>query len=338
VIHGLQKLASLKITPVAMLALGAGVFVSYRSGDPAAVWVMAPLSVLVVNLLCAILVTPRFRRDAGLLMFHICLLAVVTLAAYGYLGQFRGRVEVAVGQQVEPDMITAVARGVLHDGDALHRLTFVQETFRVEYTQGLFRTRTLSRVRLAGGDERAFGDNVPLALRGYRFYTSSNKGYSALVRWAGATGGQAVGVVNFPSYPMHDWNQVSSWTAPDGSALNLALQLGDKPPQDKAWVLDSSTQRHAQLLIDIDGQRIRLREGDAVPVSDGVLTFLETRMWMGYTVYFFPMLNWLLAFSLVGVLALGWFYLRRFGVLQKRPLIGGRSAIRAGRHVDSLVR
>jgi cytochrome c biogenesis protein len=337
VIHWLRKLASLKITPVAMLALAVGVFVSYRSGDPAAVWVVAPLAALAVNLLCAILVTPRFRRDVGLLMFHICLLAVVALAAYGYLAQFKGRVEVAVGQQLRPDMITAVAQGPLHDRDALGRADFVQGMFSVAFTEGLFRTHTSSRVQLAAGQQREFGDTVPLELGGYRFYTSSNKGYSALVRWSGVTGAPTLGVVNFPSYPMHDWNQITRWTTPDGSPLSLELKLGEKPPVDKAWILDSRVQRQARLAIDFDGQRTVLGEGDALPVADGVLTFLETRMWMGYSVYFFPLLNWMVAFALVGVLGLGWYYLCRFGLLKTRAPVAASTTLRAAQPFDSAV-
>jgi cytochrome c biogenesis protein len=335
---GVRKLASLKITPVAMLVLAVGVFVSYRSGDPAAIWVVAPLSLLALNLLCAILVTPRFRRDVGLLMFHICLLAVVALAAYGYLAQFKGRVEVAVGQQLQPDMITAVAQGPLHDRRALGRVDFVQGMFSVAFREGLFRTRTRSRVQLAAGQQHEFGDTVPLELGGYRFYTSSNKGYSALVRWSGATGEPTLGVVNFPSYPMHDWNQITRWTTPDGSPLTLELELGDKPPLDKAWILDSRAQRRARLFIDFDGQRTGLGEGDTLPVAGGVVTFLETRMWMGYSVYFFPLLNWMVAFALVGVLGLGWYYLCRFGLVKARAPAAVSTALRATQPLDSAVR
>jgi len=316
------KLASLRITPLAMLALAIGVFTSYRSEDPHLLWIAAPLAALAMNLLCAILVTQRFRRDTGLLMFHICLLAVVTLAAYGYLAQFRGRVEIAVGQQFQPEQVTAVTRGPLHNDDALLGAQFVQEALRVNFAAGLFREQTRSRVRLASGEQWEFGDNVPLRLGGYRFYTSSNKGYSALLRWTDANGKRTLGVVNFPSFPFYDWNQIKAWMTPGNTPLNLQLELGEKPPRDKAWSLDSRVTPAAQLAVDVEGRRTQLHRGDTLRIRGGSLTFLGTRMWMGYTVYFFPLLNLLFACALVGVAGLGWYYLNRYGVLTARLAVG----------------
>ena len=52
--------------------------------------------------------------------------------------------------------------------------------------------------------------------------------------------------------------------------------------------------------------------------SGGAVTFLGTRMWMGYTVYYFPLLNLLFSFALVGVAGLAWYYLERFGAMPVR--------------------
>jgi len=65
-------------------------------------------------------------------------------------------------------------------------------------------------------------------------------------------------------------------------------------------------------------------------LRDGSLTFLGTRMWMGYSIYHFPLLSWMLAFALLGVLAIGWFYLRRFGVLEKRAVTTVRDTAALG--------
>lgn len=334
----LQLLASLKITPVAMLVLVLGVIISQRSGESTSVLLIVGLGALLVNLTCAILVTPRFRHDAPLLTFHVCLVAVVLLAAYGYLGQFRGRVEIALGQQLDAVNITAITQGMLHPRAAIERLSFEQQGIRVEYAEGLFRTRTRSRVRLPDGELREFGDNVPLEIDGYRFYTSSNKGYSALVGWSAIDGEAAVGVVNFPSYPLNDWNQVRAWTAPDGTAMTLALELDTRPPLDEPWAMASRAARDVPLIVSIDGQDIRLQRGQAVRMSGAVLTYHGASMWMGYSVYFFPLLNWMLSFSLVGALALGWFYLCRFGVLRHRPRDEHRAAARKHREFDTLAR
>jgi cytochrome c biogenesis protein len=73
--------ASLRLTFPAMLALVVGVLVSYRGGFDSHWWVSAPLLVLAVNLAAALVVHPRFRRQPGLLCFHLALLAVLVLGA-----------------------------------------------------------------------------------------------------------------------------------------------------------------------------------------------------------------------------------------------------------------
>ena len=91
--------ASLRLTFPAMLALVLGVLVSYRGGFESDWWVSGPLVVLAVNLAAALVVHPRFRRQPGLLCFHLALLAVLVLGATEQLRRFEGRVELLVGER-----------------------------------------------------------------------------------------------------------------------------------------------------------------------------------------------------------------------------------------------
>ncbi len=94
----LTGIASLKLTLPGMGLLLVGVLVSYRFGAVSAWWVAAPLVLLAVNLAAAILVQPRFRRQPGLLAFHLALLAVLVVGAIERLSYFHGRAELLVGE------------------------------------------------------------------------------------------------------------------------------------------------------------------------------------------------------------------------------------------------
>ena len=205
----IQRLASLKLTLVGMLLLLAGVLGSYR--DPAASiwWLVVPLGLLGVNLLCAIVFNPRFRHQTGLLVFHVCLLGILVLAAVGQLVSLTGRVEITEGQAFAPALVQVVKKGPWHPWKRLDSVSFAQGPIVVDYEAQLVRSRTLSRVQItAGSAPRAaeFGDTIPLNVSGYRFYTTSNKGYSAVLTWYGDDGTVQTGTVHLPSYPLQDWN------------------------------------------------------------------------------------------------------------------------------------
>ena len=107
-------LASLRLTLLGMLGLALTVLATYRDPELATAWVALPLGVLAVNLLAALLVNPRFRTQAGLLVFHLCLLAVVVLSAVGLMTRFEGRLELTEGQAFTPGAVEIVSRGPWH--------------------------------------------------------------------------------------------------------------------------------------------------------------------------------------------------------------------------------
>jgi len=92
----LRLLASLKLTLVGMLLLGAGAVASYGNPVDVSVWVLiVPLALLAVNLAAAIITNPRINRQPGLLVFHICLLGTVLLAGVGRLTHLDAHLELA---------------------------------------------------------------------------------------------------------------------------------------------------------------------------------------------------------------------------------------------------
>ena len=102
----LRSLSSLKLTLFGMLALLTGVLASYKDQEASSTWITLPLLLLALNLVAALCVNPRLYRQGGLLVFHLCLLAILLLAVFGRLTGLKGRLEIAEGQ---PKLVEASA-------------------------------------------------------------------------------------------------------------------------------------------------------------------------------------------------------------------------------------
>ena len=329
----LRKIASLKITLAGMLALILGVLLIYIEWASASAWVALPLTVLSLNLLTALIVNPKFRRQSGLLIFHVCLLAVMLLATFGWLANLKGQIEIMEGQRFNVGDLQVVRQGALHPWHRLEALDFQQGPIQVEYAPALIRGRTESQLYIpANQSSISVGDNVPLRMDGYRFYTTSNKGYAAVLMWQGLDGKREQGAIHFPSYPMNDWNQRNEWQTPEGEKLTFELLLSEKPPAQTAWLLDR-THNNGHLRIHLnDTSVVVLHAGDSLKLKGGQLRFEEIRMWMGYDVFYDPMLAWLFAAAVVGIFGLAWHFYHKLGfatALSLRPTVSiGRSHAR----------
>ena len=218
----IQSLASLKLSFVAMAALLAGILYSYFDQSQSVLWLAIPLLVLAVNLLFAMVYNPRIRQNSGLLMFHICLLALALLAALGQLTSMKGRLEIMQGQVFDSKQVTVVQQGPWHSLQALNKIVFEQSDFQVDYSQGLRRGATHSQL-LVNGESFVVGDNLPFNHQGYRFYTTSNKGYAVMLAWFGKDGKAIQGAIHFPSVPLYDWKQDNQWFTPAGQLLNMTF-------------------------------------------------------------------------------------------------------------------
>ena len=84
----LSAMASLRTTLAGMVVLLLGVTGAYFKLWPGSWAVALPLLLLALNLLCAIMLRPKFHRDLPLLLFHLSLLA---LAATGFVEAAEGR-------------------------------------------------------------------------------------------------------------------------------------------------------------------------------------------------------------------------------------------------------
>lgn len=285
----------------------------WRAGAMA--WMLAlAFGVLALQLSAAIVVHPAFRRQVSLLVFHLALLALVVLVALGRLSALEGRLELTQGVPFDGTLIEANA-GALHPG-GLDRLAFVHDGFEIAYAPGRQRGKTSNRVRWVDADgtprSAVVGDHHPLVLRGYRFYTTPNKGFAPLVTWRPADGGPAVtGAVHLPSYPMHELRQAQQWSLPDGRAVWLMLQIDETLIDPDAASQFRLPGRHA-LVLRVGEQRFELQPGQRVALSGGTLSYDGLRTWMGYKVFYDWTLPWLLAASLLAALSLAWHYVGKF--------------------------
>ena len=328
----LTALASLKLTLAGLAALIVNSFAISQWPDAAIPWLVVPLCVLAVNLLAALLVRHAFRQQAALLLFHVGLLAVLMLVAAGVLMRFDGSVEVVEGTAYDAGAVTARGTGWLHP-DRLDRVRFAQGPVEVKYLSGLRRDTTHSRVLVGRADgaevRRDIGDREGFTSNGYRFMTTFNKGFAVLVLWRDAQGREALGTVNFPSFPKFEWKQRKDWTTPAGESLVLELQLAERVPDDTPWTLSS---RDVAYDVGISGETVAattVAPGVPVAVRGGEITVVDLRLWMGYRIDYNPLLPWLLTAAFLSLGALGVHMAQKFRVPRLSDAVPARGGEQA---------
>ena len=333
-INLLRALASLKLTLLGIVVLLAAVLLSYFNQQHASISIVPAVSLLALNLLAAIIYNPRIRRNSGLLMFHICLLMIAVLTLLSQLTSMKGRVEVTQGTAFDAGSVTVVEQGVWHALEELRQVDFVQGDIQVQYTAGLRRGPTRSQLQLDDSETIVVGDNLAFESRGYRFYTTSNKGFAAMVNWHAKDGKVEPGSIHFPSYPLYDWKQQNQWQAPTGEQLEFQLVIDAPLDPEREWLLQS-VERGGYLVVTLPGgAKHTITPGDTIGLDNGLLEFEAIRMWMGYKIFYDPWLVWFFAAALVGVAGIAWHYFLKFSSSGSRRSAADRKAGR-GRVVST---
>jgi ResB-like family len=316
----LAHFGSLRSTLVCMAMLAATVAAGQAQGQLANGALGAVLAALGINLLAALWVHPAFRRQLPLLVFHLALLALLVLLALGRMTALDGRFELTQGVGFDGTLIESSAGRWHRDG--LARLALRHEGFDIDYAPGRRRGATRNRViwHDANGvtQETVIGDHRPLVVNGYRFYTSSNKGFAPLLTWRPLGGESVTGAVHLPSFPVHELRQSREWSLPDGRSLWVMLQFDETliDPNSRANFRLPDSHR---LVLRMDTRRVELAPGDRVELDGGTLIYDGLRTWMGYRVSYDWTLPWLLAASLLAAFALAWHYTQRFFVSARSP-------------------
>lgn len=312
----LRSLASLRLTLVGMLMLAGGAALSYNNPATTSVWVLViPMAFLAVNLLAAIITNPRINRRGGLLTFHLALLGVVVLAAIGRLTYLEANIEMLQDTAFSPAQLFDDSRGPFHSGN-LHEVNFAQGSYTVDYAPGMVRGLTRSQVQVpdgrGGSETRVIGDDRPLVIEGYRFYTSFNKGFAPILTWIPDQGAPQSGAVNMPSYPLFEFKQDNSWTPPGGPEIKFWLRLNTGMNEKANWVLDGSKAK-AILVVNTGEQRLELQPGESARLAGGQLRYERLSTWMGYKIFYDPTLQWLFIVAIAGVIGMGVHFWQKFG-------------------------
>jgi cytochrome c biogenesis protein ResB len=335
----LRQLASLKLALVIIVALTAGVLFSYLSAVRTTWALVVPLGLLSINLAAAVATNAAFRRQKGLLVFHLALIAIVLLIATGRLTYLRGTLELTEGVMFDGNLTTSEA-GPLHHWH-LKDVKFVQDGFQIDYdpgtpnqgfgtdkepkmgsassvsdTRGARRAETRNRVHWLDNKQEwhteVIGDNIPLEILGYHFFTTSNKGFAPLFTWTPTGGAPTTGSIHLPSYPINEYKQYLEWTPP-GTNLKLWTQLQFdeviinpfKPSQFRL------PEQH-KIVIRQGDNRFELHTGDSVNLPGGVLTYQGLKTWMGYNVDNDWTIGWLFAACIVAMSSLAWHFWKKF--------------------------
>lgn len=291
-----------------MVLLGVGAILSYGNPVDVPVWVLVvPLALLAVNLTAAILSNSGINHQPGLLVFHVCLLTTVVLAGVGRLTHLDAHIELALGQPFSKDLLLEVQKGPWHAGN-LDKVMFTQGPYTVHYDTGLRRGLTHSEVLVHGPDgnmiPRDIGDDRPLIIERYRFYTTFNKGFSPVLTWIPDQGQPITGRINMPSYPLYDYKQDNQWTPPGThEEIKFWLQLKTGLTLEHPWDLDSRNSSGV-LVVTTRDKRIELKPGEEARLEHGRLRYDRLTAWMGYRVFYDPTIQWLFFVAVTGVLGL----------------------------------
>lgn len=309
-----EALASPRLTLAALVLLGAAA-IAQGFAQGGTVWLLVvPLSVGALNLVAAVLSHPVFRQRPALLAFHLSLLAIVVLAAAGRLTYLKGQLELGEGEAFT-GRLSALESGPLHRSE-LEQAHFVNEGFTIRYGRGVRRAETRNAVRWIdeSGSERhaVIGDNEPLVRRGYRFYTSFNKGFAPVFFWRPAAGAPQRGTIHLPSYPMHEYRQVLQWTLPGTGTTIWTMLKFDELLLDPERVSQFRLPERHTLVIRVGDARHELEPGASLALPEGVLVYERLSAWMGYTVFYDWSLPWLFAACVLAFASLAWHFLAKF--------------------------
>jgi len=314
----LSHLGSLKTTLVLLAVLTTAVVFAYQSEQWRSWPLAVPLSLLSINLLAALLSNPAFRRQTALIVFHLALVALLLLLAAGRMTYLKGTLELTEGVWFE-GRLTSTDAAQWHAGN-LDRVRFANLGFTIDYARGIKRGPTRNHVRWIDEDERVreafIGDQHPLIVEGYRFYTSFNKGFAPTFKYTPNGGEPVLGSVHLPSYPIHLYEQARQWPLPGTQREVWILLDFDEKILDPSQPSEFRLPERYRVIVRSGEQRTELAPGDSVDLPEGRLELVELRTWMGYNVFYDWTLPWLAATAALAVLSLGWHFTAKF---QRKP-------------------
>jgi cytochrome c biogenesis protein len=318
--NALHRLASLRLTMAIFVVFLLGVLLAHLTTQSFSLIVTVCCSLWALNLIATLITNGNFRSQPALLVFHLALLTIVILVATGRLIYLNGQAEVLEGQAFDGRLVSFES-GRFHPW-SLKEASFVNHGFQVRYAPGLKRLETSNRVSWTnsrGVEQTAMiGDDKPLLLKGYRFYTTWNKGFSLVFEWQPKGATPLLGSVNLPGYPGNALKQAQQWQLPGlPEPVWAMLQFeGDLIPLDREG--EFRLPDDYKVVVRYGEQRWELNPADskAVDLPGGQLRYVGLTTWMGYLVTWDATIPWLLLASTIAVLALSWHFWQKYS---RRP-------------------
>ncbi len=283
---------------------------------------LIPVFLLMLNFILALVLRKIFIGKSSLLIFHMALFALVSLAIAGQFTYLKATLELSTHEQFS-GQLENVDVGLWHDYQ-LSNVRFTNLGFTINYHKGIMRDSTHNRIQLDKnvgaysnnnlGQTKVVevGDDVPLVIGHYRFYTTHNKGYAPLFRWFPADGSPVkLGNIHLPAYPIHEYQQAKEWTLPQTQQKIWTMLVieEDLLPEDSDFNFRVSYKHH--LVIRVNGQRYVLRQGDEINLPGGILRYDSLVSWMGYMVDYDWTRPWLFAACLIALFSLSFYYFSR---------------------------
>ena len=315
----LDALASNRATLWLLVGLALSVVVYYRVDWSFRLWLLVvPGVLLALNFVLALVRREVLRRHPPLIVFHFALFALLLMALLGQLTRFTATLELAEGEAFN-GRLENVAQGPLHRY-ALDGVSFVNHGYSIQYRRGIKRERTLNPVELLHADGSSewlqIGDQVPLIVGHYRFYTSHNKGYAPVFEWQPDNLPARTGSIHLPAFPAHRFGQALEWQVPGTDRrLWTMLRIEDEVLPDDRDFEFSVPQTHRIILRDGE-QRHELSPGDSLRLPEGRLRYLRLSTWMGYRVDYDWTRPWLLATAMCGLLGLFTHFIQKYPTTQ----------------------
>ncbi|WP_371374203.1 cytochrome c biogenesis protein ResB [Thalassotalea aquiviva] len=314
----IRALASLKFSFTLLLALLLALLIAYNFEQSFLYWLILPFVLLVLNLAAAIVCNKKFQANIPLLFFHLSLLATVVLAGLSRLTYLDGRVSLHEGGLFD-GKLHDVKQGLWHQYN-LSPGMFSLEAVELAFTNFIAITDIKTRIRLYAEEkpvrELVIGEHKPLVINNYRFYSTSNIGYSAVLSWQNIDQLDrfdiATGSINFPPYLINEFSQTNTWQVPNSERQLWFMLSPDNDLLTEQKAMKLTPPKYHSLVIRDGEQRYSLRVGEQLKLAEGVLTYQGLRTWAGFSVHYEPFKAYLLASSLLSVFCLSWFYWQRF--------------------------
>ncbi|QSX37710.1 cytochrome c biogenesis protein ResB [Shewanella sedimentimangrovi] len=302
-------MASLKLTLMSIALLLLAVVAANLLGWPYAEAIAAPVLLLTVNLIFAILYQPAFKRDSSLLLFHVALAMLLPVALYGSLAGFQGRFELPEGAGFAPEQLVITQQGPLHPY-SLDELSLSLQAMEATYVPGKRAQRLRARV---WHDQESWvvAEHLPLVWRGYRINVSKNIGFSALLQFTDGAGQTLTHGVNFPWLAANELRQANE-VALLGEPFWLKLEGVESMLEGSMEAVDFVPPAAAFLVLRQGERRVELRPGQEIAINGGRLRYLGLGSWQGFEVIYDPAKPFLLAIGLILCAAMGWYFYRRF--------------------------